>query len=226
MNRNPPVWEKSYKEGFKVCWLNICSLQAKIDDIRTDPILHYGDVIIFGETWLNAETESEDPALQLNGYKLHLNSVGRGKGLAVYYKEKEIESIYDVTKENLQITCLNLQNLLVVCLYKSSSDITLATELQYIIPPGIPCLIMGDFNICLSRSSQHEVFTMLRSMGFQVQVSEATHFAGGHLDQIWVRNLTEDHKSQLYSPYYTSKDHDALLFTLYDPSTESGMFSI
>ena len=30
----------------------------------------------------------------------------------------------------------------------------------------------------------------------------------------------------MYSPYYTCKDHDALLFTLFSPIVEQGMFEI
>jgi hypothetical protein len=62
-------------------------------------------------------------------------------------------------------------------------------------------------------------------MGFKLLVSEATHFDGGHLDQAWLRSITttkDVHSIELYSPYYNCKDHDALLFSLYDPRTEQG----
>ena len=52
-------------------------------------------------------------------------------------------------------------------------------------------------------------------------VSEATHLAGGRIDQAWC-NYTGgpvEVDVTLYSPYYTCKDHDALLFTAYDKST-------
>ena len=55
-------------------------------------------------------------------------------------------------------------------------------------------------------------------------VSLATHIKGGHIDQAWLRCKTNHYDVQLYSPYYTCKDHDALLFSLYEPSTEKGKY--
>jgi hypothetical protein len=69
------------------------------------------------------------------------------------------------------------------------------------------------------------VFAILKSAGFKLLLTDATHFDGGHLDQAWLRVMPrkEDLFSiELYSPYYNMKDHDALLFTSYDPSTELG----
>jgi hypothetical protein len=37
-----------------------------------------------------------------------------------------------------------------------------------------------------------------------------------------LRCQTDHFDVQLYSPYYTCKDHDALLFSLYEPSSEKG----
>jgi ATP-dependent exoDNAse (exonuclease V) alpha subunit len=89
INSNPPVWEKSYDRSSKVCTLNISSLRDKIEDVKGDQILTDGDAIVLSESWLDPESSEEDPSLQLHGYKLHLNSYGRGKGLAVYYKENK-----------------------------------------------------------------------------------------------------------------------------------------
>ena len=53
-------------------------------------------------------------------------------------------------------------------------------------------------------------------------VSEATHLAGGRIDQAWC-NYTGgpvEVDVKLYSPYYTCKDHDALLFTTYEKKSE------
>ena len=53
-------------------------------------------------------------------------------------------------------------------------------------------------------------------------VSEATHLAGGRIDQAWC-NYTGgpvEVDVKLYSPYYTCKDHDALLFTTYEKTSE------
>ena len=59
-------------------------------------------------------------------------------------------------------------------------------------------------------------------------LSEATHLAGGRIDQAWC-NYTGgavEVDVKLYSPYYTCKDHDALLFTTYEKKSEQGPVEI
>ena len=71
----------------------------------------------------------------------------------------------------------------------------------------------------------HGVFTTLRSMGFIQMTSESTHFAGRHIDQAWLRNSSDSQQVseiELYSPFFNATDHDAILFTYYDPNTEKG----
>ena len=101
-------------------------------------------------------------------------------------------------------------------------EISLSTKLQEIIPVTESCLIIGDLNICSSKEPNHEVHRILRAMEFHLLVSEPTHFLGGHIDQAWVRYTTYKATIQIYSPYYNCKDDDALLFTLYDTTTEQG----
>ena len=57
-------------------------------------------------------------------------------------------------------------------------------------------------------------------MGFHLIRDQATHLAGGHLDQAWLRDASKEYIIDEYSPYYTCKDHDALLFTYYDSNSE------
>ena len=150
---------------------------------------------------------------QLNGYKLHLNSYGRGKGLAVYYKDNIFQPIQDCQREFLQITVIKSKDLTVVGLYRSAGDRNLAADLKKVVPTTGPCLVIGDFNICSAKSPNHEVFKSLKSMGFKLLTQEATHFEGGHIDQAWLKSNSTSN-IQLYSPYYTCKDHDGLLFTI------------
>ena len=163
--------------------------------------------------------------LHLNDYELHLNGNGRGKGLATYFKEKKFAVKQDITNEDLQITILESENLCVIGLYRSNADRTLSLHLKDLIPASGNCLIIGDFNLCTRRSPSHEVFLTMKALGFVLLVSEATHFDGGHLDQAWLRIMKSTqhvHAIELYSPYYNCKDHDALLFSFYDPRTDQG----
>ena len=220
LNRNPPVWEKLYGQCAKVYCHNVCSLRDKMDDLRLDPVLRGADVIILLETWLDPEVSTSDQSLQMDNFQLHLNSIGRGKGVAVYLKNERFIQTQTVSSADLQISVLESADLTVVTLYRSQADRSLAEQLAEVIPPEGRCLVIGDFNICSRTNSNQEVFTNLVGRGFILMVSEATHLGGGRIDQAWFRGSAEGSVNlQLYSPYYTCKDHDALLFTAYDKST-------
>ena len=120
------------------------------------------------------------------------------------------------------MTLLKSQQLYVLGLYRSKPDKIFSSELCRVIPADGPCLVIGDFNICSQKSSNHQVFHILRSLGFNLLLHESTHFEGGHLDQAWIRNQNSNLDIELYSPYYNCKDHDALLFTIFEPSEEKG----
>ena len=175
---------------------------------------------------MHKDTTKGVSPLHIIGYKLHINGNGRGKGLATYFKENKFAVKLDITNEDLQITILESENLCVIGLYRSNADRTLCLQLQELIPAVGNCLIIGDFNLCTRRSPSHDLFITLKSLEFKLLVSEATHLDGGHLDQAWLRIMhpsTKDvHSIELYSPYYNCKDHDALLFSFYDPRTEQG----
>ena len=57
INQNPPVWEKQFDVCLKVCYHNIHSLTDKLKNVLADRIFPFGDLLIFGETWLNAQEE-------------------------------------------------------------------------------------------------------------------------------------------------------------------------
>jgi hypothetical protein len=163
----------------------------------------------------------DEDKLQIEGFKLHLNSVGRkGKGLGVYYKDKIVAIGQTYNDKNRQISTMKRRELCVIGLYRSAADTTLSNSLRTIIPAVGPMIVTGDFNICLARSPEHEVFKTLRTMGFKPLITEATHFTGGHIDQAWLRDMGST--VQLYSPYYTCRDHDALLISVFDRRTEQG----
>ena len=51
-------------------------------------------------------------------------------------------------------------------------------------------------------------------MGFKQLVQVSTHIEGRHIDHVYVLDLQAH--VELYSPYYTAKDHDGLLITIKD----------
>ena len=51
-------------------------------------------------------------------------------------------------------------------------------------------------------------------MGFKQLVQVSTHIEGHHIDHVYVLDFQAH--VELYSPYYTAKDHDGLLITIKD----------
>ena len=96
-------------------------------------------------------------------------------------------------------------------------------HLKEVIPNIGNCIILGDFNICSQKFSNHEALETLKTLRLKLLTTEASHIDGGHLDQIWLRSENWYYDVKMYSPYYTAKDHDSLLCTFYNPSSEHGM---
>ena len=214
-NRNPPVWQRTLDKSLKISYLNINSLWAKMNDVKADPQLRYSDIIFMGETWLQESTEAAVTDLKLPGYELHTNNAGRGKGLAVYYKKDQSILVRDINEEDLQISVLTSANTTIIGLYRSKTNTSLVDALQEILPENNDCVIMGDFNICSRSKPQDPVIQTLKNHGFREMVDRPTHILGGFIDMIWIRVTNRLYEAQTYSPYYTCKDHDCLLLSLY-----------
>ena len=222
LNENRPMWEKNSDRLIRIYYHNIQSIRDKTEDIKRDTIPFFADVMIFAETWLEINTCSIDAELQLEHYSLNLNSTGRGKGLAVYFRESKFQVTKEITNHDHQISKLESENLTVITLYRSKASRALAEQLRKMIPANGNCLVIGDLNICSMDHPDHNIFEMFKTCGLWLLINEATHLKGGHIDQAWIRCETGKYKLSLYSPYYTCRDHDALLFTLFDTKTEEG----
>ena len=103
----------------------------------------------------------------------------------------------------------------IIFIYRSKGNKTLFEILKHLIEPDRCILICGDFNICFFEYPKHYISCSLEMLGFVQLIHEASHFSGGHLTHAYFRSHNEikAHYS-LYSPYYTARDHDALLITL------------
>ena len=212
MNKNPSSWEKNDDTSIKILSLNCQSLKHKIPHIRDDLLLIKSDVICLSETWLLSDEVTED--LQINGYKLDLNSIGHGKGLATYIKANKLMQSDNIKEETFQLTKLTSPSVDVISVYRSKkSSQAIAKHLLKLIDLEKITVICGDFNICFKDDRQNWLIKFLEELGFQQLNREATHIAGGHIDHVYV-NKQADVDVSLYSPYYCAKDHDALLMVV------------
>ena len=212
INNNPTAWDKkSNTNVLKVTYLNTRSIVNKFDNIESDLSLKQSDLIILAETWIpgNAEVSRK---YQLKSYEAHLNSSGRGKGLAIFYKEEQ-EKICDHNEENIDITKIESEEIDVIAIYRSheGSVVSLIKKLKNIINFSKSTLIIGDVNICYKKMEQNEFRKFLEEQTFRQIINKATHIDGGHINHAYVLNIgnfEETPNVELVPKYYS--DHDAI----------------
>ena len=208
LNQNPTNWEKeNNKKQLKISSLNCRSLKKHIDDIKSDKDLLKSDIICLQETWLENNTMSDD--FQIENFELHLNSNGRGKGIAIYFKSRYFNHALDIKKQNLQLSKFCSPNIDVVTLYRSQVEnvVHVSEELQNVITGEKPMIVIGDFNFCYLDPSLNSVKTFMRTKKFTQLIETPTHLEGNLLDHAYIRGPYEC-SAQVRGRYYT--DHKSL----------------
>ena len=208
LNNNPTDWEKVDHITLKISSLNCRSLKKHIADIKLDDNLLKSNIICLQETWLDEDENTQN--FEIPNYELHLNSNGRGKGLAIYFhKELSRHHEIDIKQENFQISMFSCCNIDVIVIYRSRNgshdDIT--AILDTLIKRETPILILGDLNFCFLEHSSNSTRRFLNQNHFQQLVKEPTHIEGNLLDHAYVLDSRGVNKytAVLHSKYYT--DH-------------------
>ena len=185
--------------------------------MRRDELLLTGDIICLTETWLRSDCVSEN--LQIHGFNLHLNSGGVGKGIATYHKPFIASpNAQHIKKQKVQMTKISTPEVDIINIYRSqgADSSELIQDLRLIINQATPTIICGDLNLCFINERRNEITKMLEGQGFNQLVVEASHLQGGHIDHVYSNLNPNVFKVDvmLYSPYYTSRDHDAFFITI------------
>ena len=179
VNSNPCNWMNPKTIGLKVCSFNTCSLRKHVEDVKSDPVLMQSDVLFVQETWLEASEEEED-RYQLEGYRAYFTSPGRGKGIATFVKEGvNILSISKFEAPNIQLAKVEMEKLDLVSIYRSRDEpLHQVTQLlQNFLHPKKDTLVVGDVNICATRTN--DLGKYLQQKGFRQLVTLPTHIRGG-----------------------------------------------
>ena len=211
MNKNPADWEKE-NDGteIRILFQNCRSMKNKFAHIASDKCLQMGEIIILTETWLDREQTADE--YNIPGYNLNLNSVGRGRGIATYYKQNYNHAT-NVNYDGFSITKIESEKLDIIGIYRSQegSVTTLIMQLENLIIDGKTTIIGGDVNICTLANPKNYVTQSLKEIGFNQIVRKATHTEGGLLDHIYI---IQGHKRKFsysvenFSKYYS--DHDGI----------------
>ena len=115
----------------------------------------------------------------------------------------------------LQLSKFSCEYIDIISLYRSKEGNLnqLIDYLRLLIDAKKITIIGGDFNICLANNMANKVSTFLSNLGFKQLVKEATHIKGGHIDHVYIKGC-DSAEVELYSPYYTAMDHDALCISI------------
>ena len=178
--------------------------------------MKYSDIICLSETWMKLDTIDEN--LKFQGYELHLNSMGEGKGIATFFRSDKAIISTDVKKPKMQMTKLKTQEIDIISVYRSSGGDPkeMVEELKQLIDMNKTTIVAGDFNFCFIDQRGNFVTKFLEDHGFSQHVTEASHLMGGHLDHVYSNHDPKvfDVNTMMFSPYYTCRDHDAVFITV------------
>ena len=210
INNNPIPWRRKNEEDIKIASLNCMNLTNNYVDIQHDRTLLESTILILTETWLN-NTE-----LSIEGYSAHFNSVGNGKGIAVYIKDALFKPTIDIKQDKMQITKVESIDMEIISVYRSEqgNPTELLTHIINMINTERTTVIVGDFNICYHMNRNNKISKYLQNTGFQQLVEEPTHIKGRHIDHLYFKpgkSFTEKPSIYRYTPYYS--DHDAICAT-------------
>ena len=212
INQNPIPWRQRKSNSVNISSMNCMNLMNNYADILKDKTIMESTLIAFSETWLQPETTPS-----INGYKSHFNSVGPGKGIAVFFKDDIFKHSFDIKSDKMQLTKMESPKLDVIAVYRSEqgNSVELLEHIKDLITPTKTTVVCGDFNICYLSTRNNRITKYLEQNGFKQLVNEATHIRGRLLDHFYIRQDQADSPETSvlrYSPYYS--DHDALCTTI------------
>ena len=198
--------EKAISENTLIISLNIRSLPRHHSNLKGDPRM-VSKVIALQETW--CDTTHDNQHLELPGYKLHLVSQGRGKGVATYFKS-EFQVSGSINTDFYQMLRVSSTNLDVINIYRSqnANKANFLKDLGSLARGAKPCFIVGDFNIDYLQNPDEEIIKKISSCSFKQIVESPTHIAGAVLDHVYVKKATQAYHVIIHFPYYS--DHAAI----------------
>ena len=212
VNTNPIPWKQIKDTSLKIASLNCMNLSNNYEHIICDNTLMESSILTLCETWLDNTTY-----LKIDGYRAHFNSVGPGKGIAVYLKNNTFTPTVNINEKKMQLTKLESENLDIIIVYRSEQGNTteLLSHIITMLREETATVICGDFNICYKTNKTNKISKFLETNGFKQHVQEPTHLKGRHIDHFYFKPslmYSADPSIHRYTPYYS--DHDAICATL------------
>ena len=197
-------------KDFEIVSLNILSLRKHYKDLLRNCQNREFNVINLQETWL--EPNMDASIYSIENKIPHLNSIGRGKGLATYV-EKEFVLREFICDELCQLMKVSREDIEIVNVYRSQECRDFQEKLNFVVDLSRPTIVCGDTNIDISKDSGKSFVEFMKKLGFTQLVTQPTHDRGGLLDHVWVTADLVEKARVIQTAVYFS-DHDILTIQL------------
>ena len=174
------------KKCFEIVSMNILSLRKHFVDLFKRFENSDVNVINLQETWLEPNTDATNYSIR--DMIPHLNSVGRGKGLATYVGRDFILRGEFIGEELCQLMKVSNEDIEIVNVYRSQqcSSKVFQEKVRFVVDTSRPTIVCGDTNIDISKDRGRAFIEFMESLGLTQLVTQPTHARGGLLDHVWV----------------------------------------
>ena len=150
--------------------------------------------------------------LEVPGYNIHMNSRGKGKGIAIYYKPEYFKHELDIKEDHMQLSKFSSRSVDIIFLYKSQqeSEGNLNQAIEIMTQSSDAALVLGDFNFCYNKDSTNAITKYMKERKFKQLIAEPTHIEGNLLDQAYLRDIKKElaFTAEVHGKYYT--DHKSI----------------
>ena len=141
-----------------------------------------------------------------------MNSRGKGKGIAIYYKPEYFKHELDINEDHMQLSKFSSRTIDIIILYKSQqeSQRNLIQAIETMTQSSDAALVLGDFNYCYNKDSANAVNKYMKERKFKQLIAKPTHIEGNLLDQAYLLDTKKELSvtAEVHGKYYT--DHRSL----------------
>ena len=200
------------KKCFEIVSMNILSLRKHHPDLMRRFERKSIDCLCLQETWL---PRNDDAGLyKIRDMVPHLNSIGRGKGIATY-SSRLFQLREFICEEDFQMMKVSSDFLDIINVYRSQGSKVFRDKMEFVVDTSRPTILCGDTNIDINGDKGKELIVFMKNLGLTQLVKKPTHDKGGVLDHVYVTDDLFEKVSVTQTGVFFS-DHDLITIKLYD----------
>ena len=197
-----------------VCYVNIQSLKAHVQDLIMDRHVSQCDAIGLGETWLKYD-EKINP---FEGRRNFHIQQGEGKGLSCVFKDVQPSYVIAYGEDSTYaffMFKLKTYNFIFAYISPTTKFKNYADDLHELLKIGQnePCIFMGDANVPATQNT-HPLMLQMKAGGFSQIVKDVTHDGGNILDVVFINQYVRPENICLYQKPVIFTDHDIMFVSI------------